>query len=225
VLGVPIGGWDMGGIFGEPRSTEDIDEQKGLEAFLAVLGVANANAGEIDTDEAPTQVTRKPDLVYIVGRYVFGQGVNRLHTALYYQIPNVAVPSWLSAFDSDKSALGDGTLVAQTNDARDAPTLMRFTLGTVTPPSPNSAYSYFFGNLVPAHSHYAALPLDQKAPYDTIPELPPCPWCKGRNSNGYVSGLIGATKGQPFIERQSIYYDLSKLVGWEYPVEASYFGL
>jgi hypothetical protein len=160
-------------------------------------------------------------VIYIVGRYVFGSGIEKMHTALSYRIPTVNLPTWLSAFDSDERTLFDGKLVASMNDSRDVPPLMRFTLGSVTPPGNGSRYTYFFGSVVPAHEHYRKLPLSQVAPYDAVPELPPCRSCRGRNSNGYVNGLVRATGGRAIAAPQ---IDLDDLTGWEYPVEASYFG-
>jgi len=221
-LEIPIGGWEMGDFLPPLSQIDRIDYRKGLEAFLSMLGLGNAE--ESEGEIAPRQVAREPDEVYIVGRHVFGQGVNRLHTALLYQATTRALPAWISAFDSDLSTLGDGTLVARTNDKRDTPILMRFTIGTVTPPQFESPGAYFTTDLMSAHNYYRKLPNGEKAPYDAIPELPWCPWCKGRNSNGYVSGIIAATGGHPQVEMGSEYADLSALTGWEYPVEPSYFG-
>ncbi len=223
ILRTQIGGWDMEDFLPGVSTVERIDYRKGLEVFLAILGLGNSK--EVEGEEAPKQIRREPGSIYIAGRYVFGEGLSRLHTALSYRAAAHVIPTWISAFDSDLSTLGDGTLVARTNDRRDSPVLMRFTLGTVTPPEPHTPAIYFLGDLMSAHDHYRKLPNDRKAPYDAIPEIPWCPWCKGRNSNGYVSGIIAATKGKPHVEKGSEFYDLSKLTGWEYPVAASYFGL
>ncbi len=222
LLDVSIGGWNMREIFSGTNSTiDDPADRKGLEAFLAVIGIARAQADETDSDTAPKQSPRNPDEIYIVGRYIFGSSVNKLHTALYYQLPIINMPTWVSAFDSNKSALFDGTLVAETNDMRDSPLLMRMTLGTVIPANNGARYAYYFGDIVPAHEHYRDLPNASKAPYDAIPEVPSCLSCPGRNSNGYISGLIAATKGQPSVDPG---FNLNGLTGWEYPVEAHYFG-
>jgi hypothetical protein len=221
IIQVSIGGWDVNEILGPKGPHEDADYRKGLEAFLSVIGIANAQADEVEGEKSPRQGERSPDVIYIVGRYVFGSGIEKMHTALSYRIPSLNVPTWLSAFDSDTRTLFDGKLVSSTNDRRDVPALMRFTLGSVTPPGNAARYAYFFGKVVPAHEHYRSLPLTQVAPYDAVPELPPCRSCRGRNSNGYVNGLIRASGGRAVAAPQ---VDLDDLTGWEYPVEASYFG-
>lgn len=220
-IGVGIGGWDLDEIFGSTGPHDDPLWTKGLEAFISIIGIGTAHADEVETDEAPRQVERQPDVIYITGRYVFGTGTEKLHSSVYYQIPGVGVPTWLSAFDTDPSLLGDGKLIGQTNDLRDTPLLMRFTLGTVTPPSGFSSYSHFFADMVPAHERYRARPFESLVTYDAIPELPPCGGCAGRNSNGYVNGLIRATGGTA-IPLPPL--DFDDMFGWEYPVEPVYFG-
>ena len=78
----------------------------------------------------------------------------------------------------------------------------------------------FLTDMLAAHNHYRNLPDAQKARYDAIPEFP-CGGCNGRNSNGYVNGLIGATNGRA---RSAVGFNFDQLTGWEYPVEAHYFG-
>jgi hypothetical protein len=97
---------------------------------------------------------------------------------------------------------------------------MRMTLGEVLPPAPLNRFVYFFTNMQSGHEHYKGLPEAQLARYDAIPEFP-CGGCNGRNSNGYVNGLIRATAGTP-AARAGFRFDA--LTGWEYPVEAHYFG-
>jgi hypothetical protein len=224
VLGVAIGGWVFEDTYGSDISIPDADDRRGLELFLAILGIGKAGAQDIDTDQAPEQVSLNDDVIYLLGRYVFGRGIDRMHTSLYYRIPFVGAGTWLSAFDSDLRTMFDGTLVGRTSDPRDAPELMQLVLGTAESDFAQPAYTYFFTGLVPAHEHYRTLPDSLRAPYDAIPELPPCSSCPGRNSNGYINGLLRATNGHPVISHRSIYYDLDRLTGWEYPVEAYYFG-
>jgi hypothetical protein len=71
-----------------------------------------------------------------------------------------------------------------------------------------------------AHEHYKNLPEANLAKYDAVPEFP-CGGCNGRNSNGYINGLILATNGQPSAKSG---FNFNGLTGWEYPVEAHYFG-
>lgn len=219
VAGVGIGGWDLSEIFGEAPGIDDPAQRRGLDGFLAVIGIANASADEGPGNDEVAGL-REPDRIYIVGRYLFGSSVNKMHTALLYHMPVTSAPTWYSAFDSDDRSLFDGRLVAATSDPRDTPLLMRMTLGEVTPPGSQTNFNYFFVDMLSAHDHYRALPYADTAPYDAIPEIP-CGGCSGRNSNGYVHGLIAATHGQP-VPAQGII--LNGLTGWEYPVEAHYFG-
>jgi hypothetical protein len=223
MLGVGLGGWDLDEVLGPSGPHDDPLWRKGLEAFIAIIGIGNAHADEVaqQSDKAPRQIERASDVIYITGRYVFGTGVNKLHSSVYYRVPGTSLPRWVSAFDTDDSILGDGKLIGRTNDLRDRPILMRFTLGTVIPPTGVTAYSHFFTNILPAHAHYRALPLSSLPDYDAIPELPPCGGCAGRNSNGYVHGLVSASGGRASALPPLNFNDL---VGWEYPVERYYFG-
>ena len=221
MIGVTVGGWDLDEILGSSGPHDDPSWVKGIEAFISIIGIGTAHADGIDTTRAPRQIDRQTDVIYITGRYVFGSGVEKLHSALYYRTPGVAAPSWLSAFDSDESLLGDGKLYSSTNDPRDNPLLMRFTLGTVRPPTGFSPYSHFVVDLVPAHERYRRRPFSQLPDYDAIPEIPPCGGCAGRNSNGYVNGLIRAAGGRP---RALPPLRFNDLFGWEFPVEPFYFG-
>jgi hypothetical protein len=220
VIDVRIGGWDMREIFGNGPGIGDAAERRGLEAFLAIIGIGNARADEVEPDAAQTQGPRANDVIHIVSRYIFGSSVNKMHTALLYKMPGTGIPTWFSGFDSDDSALGDGTLVAATNDPKDSPLLMRMTVGEVLPPAPQSRFVYFFTDMQSAHEYYKALPMASQAQYDAIPEIP-CGGCNGRNSNGYTNGLILATRGQPSAAPGFVF---NGLTGWEYPVEAHYFG-
>ena len=143
-----------------------------------------------------------------------------MHTAVLYKTAGTGVPTWFSAFDSDARSLVDGTLVAKTNDPGDSPLLMRMTVGEAVPPGMQDRLSYFFADMQSAHEHYKDLPLAGQVRYDAIPEIP-CGGCNGRNSNGYINGLILATNGQA---RSISGFHFNALTGWEYPVEAHYFG-
>ena len=219
MIDVAVGGWDLDEILGPSGAHDDPSWVKGLEAFISIIGIGTAHADEIETDRAPRQIERLADVIYITGRYVFGSGTEKLHSGIYYQ--GVAAPTWLSAFDSDESLLGDGKLYGATNDPRDNPLLMRFTLGTVRPPTGFSSYSHFLVDIVPAHDRFRRLSFAQLPNYDAIPELPPCGGCAGRNSNGYVNGLIRATGGTAQALPPLRFNDM---FGWEFPVESFYFG-
>ncbi|HEY7672751.1 MAG TPA: hypothetical protein VIC71_11080, partial [Gammaproteobacteria bacterium] len=224
ILGVVLGGWDVGEVAGTNGPYSDLDQRRGLEIFLAILGIGDANAQEVDTDEAPTPVPRTPDVIYVVGRYIFAAEERGIHSALQYTTPGVGLPTWLSGFDSEaESGLDDGTLVAETNDQRDNPLLMRLTLGWVIPPHDGPRFSYFFDGLLPAHNHYRELPFAQKAPYDALPEFPCLGFCAQYNSNSYVQGLVEATEGR-IIPMAPFLKDFDDLVGGGSPVPASYFG-
>jgi hypothetical protein len=224
VLGVVIGGWDLEEITGFGGPYSDLDERRGLNAFLVLLGIGEANAQEIETDEAPKPVPREPGVIYVVGRYVFVAAEAGIHSVLQYTTPGLTAPTWLSAFDSaHESAANDGILVAETNDPRDHPILTRLTLGWVIPPHDGPRVTYWFNEILPAHDYYRQLPLAQKAPYDALPEIPCFAICTDYNSNGYVRGLVEATAGHiipmaPFLE------DFDDLFGGGSPVPASYFG-
>ena len=220
VFEVSIGGWDMREIFGNGPGIDDTAERRGLEAFLAILGIGNAYADEVEPEEVELQGPRANDVIHIVARYVFGRGWDRLHTSTLYKMPVTGIPSWYSGFDSDDGWLNDGTLVARTNDPKDSPLLMRFTIGEVIPPASQSRAVYFFGDLKSAHDHYRNLPDSSKSAYDAIPEFP-CGGCNGRNSNGYTNGLSRATNGRPDAVPG---FNFDNIIGWEYPVEAHYFG-
>ena len=221
LIGVSVGGWDMREIFGDGSGIDDPAERRGLDGFLAIFGIANAHADETDDgDDDGVAGPREPDKIYIVARYIFGSSVNKIHTSLLYHMPVTGVPTWYSAFDSDDRTFVDGTLVAETNDPKDSPLLMRMTIGEALPPGGESKFSYFFVNMLSAHDHYRSLPRASMARYDAIPEVP-CGGCDGRNSNGYVHGLISATFGQPQAAPGFLFHGLT---GWEYPVESYYFG-
>ena len=175
MLGVPIGGRDLSAILGERGSIDAPQYRRGLELFLAVFGIFDADADELD----PKRESRKPDTVYITGRKILG--FLPRHTALEY------AGSTLSAHDSDASWLGDGRLVSQLNWASDNPALM-MTLGTVSSPLGAALY---WARLVAADAAYG-----DDLPYDAIPSV----GYGGYNSNGYSRGLVLATAGTPSID-------------------------
>jgi hypothetical protein len=175
VLGVPIGGRDLSAILGERGSIDEPRYQRGLELFLAVFGIFDADADELD----PKRESRKPDTVYVTGRKILG--FLPRHTALEY------AGSTLSAHDSDDSWLGDGRLVSQLNWPSDNPALM-MTLGTV---SSSLGAALYWGRLVAADAAYG-----DDLPYDALPSV----GYGGYNSNGYTRGLVLATAGTPSID-------------------------
>jgi hypothetical protein len=176
MLGVPIGGRDLGGVRGERGTFDDPTYRHGYELFQAVLGIFEANAQELTP---PREATRRTDVVYVTGRHILG--FLPIHTAVEYS------GSTLSANDSNPALLTDGILVSHANHPSDAPPLM-MTLGTVA-----SAWAapLYWAQLVAADSHYP-----DNLPYDAIPSV----GAGGYNSNGYAHGLIRATGGVPSID-------------------------
>jgi hypothetical protein len=224
MLGVVVGGWDSREVTGPGGPYSNLDERRGLNAFLVLLGIGEANAQEIPTEEAPKPVPREPDVIYVVGRYVFAAAEGGIHSVLQYTKPGSTAPTWLSAFDSaHESAADDGILIAETNDPRDHPILTRLTLGWVIPPNNGSRSTYWSKKVLPAHNFYRQLPLAQKAPYDAIPEIPCFAICTDYNSNSYVQGLVAATRGR-IIPMAPFLKDFDDLIGGGSPLPASYFG-
>jgi hypothetical protein len=179
VLGVSIGGRDFSGMIGEQGSFDDPTYRWGLEAFLAVLGIATANADEL---EPKRNLARRPDTVYITGRRVLG--FLPIHTALEY------AGSTLSAFDSDASTFGNGVLVSRPNAPADHPSMM-MTLGTV---SSTLGAPVYWTRLVTADASY-----DDNLPYSPVPSAASSAY----NSNGFTHGLVRATAGSPSINLNS----------------------
>jgi hypothetical protein len=175
-LGVPIGGRDFGGIRGERGALDEPSYRRGLELFLAVLGIYDASADELNP---PRETGRKPDVVYVTGRKILG--FLPRHTALEYN------GSTLSAHDSDDRWLTDGLLVSQKDWLNDTPLLM-MTLGTVTSAL---APSWYWSQLVATDAGY-----DDNLPYNAVPSAD----SSGYNSNGYSHGLVLATAGIPSID-------------------------
>ncbi|HET8697823.1 MAG TPA: hypothetical protein VFO94_10080, partial [Gammaproteobacteria bacterium] len=191
VVGAPIGGADASGLNGERARLDDPTYRRGFELFMAVLGIHDANADELDP---PRDVSRRPDVVYITGRRVLG--FLPLHTALEY------AGSTLSAFDSDESLFGNGTLVSRPNALSDRPPNM-MTLGIV---SSSLGAGGYWAALVAADARYP-----DNLPYNPVPSTG-----SGYNSNGFTHGLVQATAGVPNI-------DMNKFVGGERPVPANLF--
>lgn len=174
-LGVPIGGRDLGAIAAE-QGAFDTPGRRGFELFLAVLGIADANAQELTP---PREVGRRPDVVYLTGRRILG--FLPMHTALEYG------GSTISAYDNNDSFLDDGTLVSQVNWPSDHPSLM-MTLGTV---SSTLGSTLYWTRLIGADARY-----DDNLVYDAVPSA----GVGGYNSNGYVHGIVRATGGVPSID-------------------------
>ncbi|HEX5046209.1 MAG TPA: VCBS repeat-containing protein, partial [Gammaproteobacteria bacterium] len=149
VLGAPIGGRDPSGLNGERARLDDPTYRKGFDLFMAVLGIHDAQADELDPPRNPR---RQPDIVYVTGRRVLG--FLPLHTALEYG------GSTLSAFDSDESLMGNGVLVSRPNAMSDRPPMM-MTLGTVASSLGAAAY---WSSLVASDARYP-----DNLPYNPVP--------------------------------------------------------
>jgi hypothetical protein len=176
VLGVPIGGRDLRGIAGEQGSFDEPTARRGFELFLAVLGIFEANAQEL---EPAREAVRRPDIVYVTGRRILG--FLPIHTALEYG------GSTISAYDNNSSFLDDGVLVSQVNWPSDRPSLM-MTLGTV---SSTLGSTLYWAQLRASDGNY-----DDNLPYDAVPSA----GAGGYNSNGYSHGLVRATAGVASID-------------------------
>jgi hypothetical protein len=196
-LGVQIGGWPMEEELGTTGEHTNANVRRGLETFWAILGIGRANAQEVETVEAPKQLPRVHDVVYITGREVLG--LVAAHTAIEYTSARIGV-QWISAFGEFVGARW--TLVSRERDLSDAPRLM-LTLGQVQEPgNPNAAYFLEMTNARRSYRNslcYAPSP----SPGD------PC-----YNSNGFTRGVIQATGGIPTI-------DLGVFPGGSHPVPAN----
>jgi len=173
-LGVSIGGRNLGALAAE-QGAFDTPNRRGFELFLAVLGIADANAQEL----TPPREVRRPDVVYVTGRRILG--FLPVHTALEYG------GSTISAYDNNDSFLDDGTLVSQVNWPSDHPSLM-MTLGTV---SSTLGSAFYWTRLIGADARY-----HDNLVYDAVPSA----GVGGYNSNGYVHGIVRATGGVPSID-------------------------
>jgi hypothetical protein len=192
IVGVPVGGWSRAEILDSKRPIVDSDVQRGIELFTALLRIGEASAA---TPEESGGAGRTADAVYITGRRVIG--FLPMHTALEYR------GSTISAYDSDDSLLGDGTLVSEVNWTRDRP-LLTMTLGTV---AGSLAPALYWARLLGADGRYR-----DNLPYDALPSI----GSAGYNSNGYSHGIVQATAGVPSIS-------MSRFVGGEKPVPSSAF--
>ena len=191
VLGVAVGGWDINELLGAGGAVSDEAVRRGMELFAVLAGIGEAAAQEPGTGAGQSDADR----VLLKGRRVLGQGP--FHTALEYR------GSTVSAHDSDRRMLFDGTLVSQLNWPNDHPTLT-LRLGYVDGPTPPVTY---WASLVAADSRY-----DDDLPYDLFPSI----GAGGYNSNSFVSGLIQATAGMPTVP-------MTRYVGGERPVPAGEF--
>ncbi len=177
VIGVPIGGRDLSGVRAEDANL-DATRRRGLELFLSLFGIFDANADELNRESK-----RHDGVVYITGRRILG--FLPMHTALEYN------GSTISAFDNDGGWPGTGLLVSQVNWASDVSGLM-MTLGTVSWPL---GAPYYWQQLLTADSRY-----DDDLPYMAIPS----PTGSAYNSNGYVHGIVKATAGTPSFDLNSL---------------------
>jgi hypothetical protein len=197
VFKIQIGGWGMEQVLGSTGEHTDPNVRRALEVFWAILGAARANAAEVPTVEAPPQVPRAFDVVYLTGHHLFGVGP--LHTALEYTSA-VRATTVISA--GPKGAVPN--LVSELNRVSDLAPL-NMTLGTVSDPGNPLAASYFL-ELLATDAKY-----DDDLLYAAVPVLPGV-----YNSNSYVSGLLNATGGVPTI-------DMNAFVGGGKPVPVSEF--
>lgn len=175
VLGVPIGGRNLDGIAAEQGKLDE-PRRRGLELFMAVLGIFDANAQELTP---PREAGRRSDTVYVTGRRILG--FLPFHTALEYG------GTTISAYDNNDSFVDDGTLVSQVNWPSDNPALM-MTMGTV---SSTLGPALYWTRLLGADARYR-----DNLVYDVVPAVGD----GGYNSNGYVHGIVRATAGMPSID-------------------------
>jgi hypothetical protein len=196
-LGVQIGGWPMEEELGTTGEHTDAAVRRGLETFWAILGIGRANAQEVATVEAPPQIPRLHDVVYITGRKVLGVAPG--HTAIEYTSAHVGV-QWVSAFGEFVGPRW--TLVAYERALADAPRLT-LTLGQLQKPGKSNA-AYFL-EVTNARRSYR----------NNLCYTPtPSPGNPCYNSNGFTRGVIAATGGIPTI-------DLGIFPGGNHPVPAN----
>ncbi len=197
VFKIQIGGWGMEQVLGSTGEHTDPNVRRALEVFWAILGIGRAKADEIATVEAPRQVPRAFDTIYLTGHPFLGIGP--LHTALEYT--SAARPT--TTISAGPKGIVP-SLVSELNRASDLAPL-NMTLGTVTDPGNSVAAAYFL-ELLAADANY-----DDDLPYSAVPVLPGV-----YNSNSYTRGLLNATGGVPTI-------DMNAFVGGSRPVPASKF--
>lgn len=177
VLGVELGGWDIGEVLGG-SDIESEDEARGMELFAVLAGISEAVAQEAEEDTGNTN----PDRVLLKGRRVLGRGP--FHTALEYRYTTV------SAYDSNPSPVFDGRLVSEVNWPPDHPTLT-LRMGYVDGPTPPLTY---WSSILAKDARYG-----DDLPYDLFPSIGK----GGYNSNSFIAGMILATLGRPTVEMQT----------------------
>ena len=192
VFKIQIGGWNMEEVLGSTGEHTNPDARRAMEVIWAILGAARADAQEVSTTEAPSQVPRTFGTVYITGHRILAFGP--IHSAIEYT--SVYMPQ------TTISAGPEGALpylVSRLNRPSDVAAL-NMVIGTVSDPQNPSAEAYF-AELLTADARYG-----DDLWYKAIPALP------GQyNSNSYVRGIIDATGGVPT-------FNLSLLVGGNKPV-------
>jgi hypothetical protein len=174
-IGAPIGGRNLDGIAAEQGSL-DAPARRGFELFLAVFGIFEANAQELNP---PRDLNRNPNVVYVTGRRILG--FLPFHTAIEF------AGQTISAYDNNSSFLDDGTLVSMVNWPSDNPALM-LPLGTV---SSTLGAPIYWARLLAADARYR-----DNLDYDAVPSV----GSAGYNSNGYVHGIVRATAGVSSID-------------------------
>jgi hypothetical protein len=192
IVGVPVGGWTKAEVLDAKRPIVDPDVRRGIEFFTALLRISEASAA---TPEESGSGARTTDTVYITGRRIIG--FLPMHAVLEYR------GSTISAYDSDDSLFGDGTLISEVNLLRDRP-LLTMTLGTV---SGSVTPALYWSRLLGADGRYR-----DNLPYDTVPSIGRA----GYNSNGDAHGIVLATGGIASIS-------MARFVGGEKPVPQTAF--
>ena len=204
VFDVAIGGWPMEEMMGSNGQHTDPDSRKGLETFLAILGIARANADEIDTDEAPRQAPRSGSQVYLTMRKILMIGD---HSALEHNtvpsvpcLTNAVGCQTISAFPDPN---GSAFMTYVANSAADTPHLM-MTISTVERGSTPS--STLWNELRANAAHYNT----ERVPYHFN--------CSGSsyNSNGFLHGLVDSIIANPN-------YDMNRFWCGEKPVPSHRF--
>jgi hypothetical protein len=191
VLHAGVGGWDTEAVLGTGAGNATV--RRGMELFSVLGAIVDAAADE--NGAAGAAGATNVDRVLLTGRRVMGYGP--FHTALQYGATTI------SAYDDDRRALFDGTLVSQVNWPPDRPHLT-MVLGAVD--GPNSPSSYW-ASLLAADMAY-----DDDLRYDTFPSI----GSGGYNSNSFTSGMAQATYGVSTVP-------MTRFVGGERPVPVAEF--
>ena len=209
VFKIQIGGWNMEEVLGSTGEHTNPDARRAMEVFWAILGIGRADAAEVHTDEAPSQVPRVPGTLYVTKRALGNRWV--LHVALEYMSP-ISVFRSISAYDSDPSPFFDGRLISEKNWISDAPALM-MTVSEVVRPAWSPSNDAYWLVLLAADGRY----VDASLEYDLIPSL----GAGGYNCASYTHGILSATGGRaPKIPDSG---NFTWLVGWGVPVPSSAF--